>query len=180
VEHNFRRPPPNVPYWDDPRIHNFGNHNLLHAILVPWSLKEIDKYEYKETDIRAAVFKRIPQDKYPKVVDLCCGVGISTIPWGLGVDTSETMLNVAKCRSRSTKDSHKRFVIGNAETFGKDDSFDVVTCFLSTHEMPQEARIRVLKNAIRIATKKVIFVDIHPNYKPSRTMLSGEPYMLDF
>jgi hypothetical protein len=26
----------------------------------------------------------------------------------------------------------------------------------------------------------VIFVDIHPKYKPSRQMLQGEPYLADF
>ena len=111
---------------------------------------------------------------------MCCGVGISTVPWGVGVDTSETMLGVAKCRSRKEKDTKKTFKIGNAETYGDDKSVDAVTCFLATHEMPQDARIKVLNNALRIATKKVIFVDIHPGYQPSRQMLSGEPYMMDF
>jgi ubiquinone/menaquinone biosynthesis C-methylase UbiE len=78
------------------------------------------------------------------------------------------MLNVAKCRSVKEETSEKNFVIGNVETYGDTNSCDVVTCFLATHEMPQEARIKVLNNALRIATKKVIFVDIHPNYKPSK------------
>ena len=46
--------------------------------------------------------------------------------------------------------------------------------------MPQEGRRKVLANALRIATKKVIFVDIHPAYEPSRQMLSGEPYFMDY
>ena len=50
----------------------------------------------------------------------------------------------------------------------------------ATHEMPRNARLRVLANAKRIAKKKVIFVDIDPNYTPSETMLSGEPYVLEY
>ena len=69
---------------------------------------------------------------------------------------------------------------GNAETFGKFNQFDVVTCMFATHEMPRNARMKVLANAKRIAKKKVIFVDIDPNYTPSETMLSGEPYVLEY
>ena len=50
----------------------------------------------------------------------------------------------------------------------------------ATHEMPRLARQKVLQNAKRIAKKKVIFVDIDPNYKPSETMLMGEPYVLEY
>ena len=50
----------------------------------------------------------------------------------------------------------------------------------ATHEMPRNARMKVLANAKRIAKKKVIFVDIDPNYTPSETMLSGEPYVLEY
>jgi ubiquinone/menaquinone biosynthesis C-methylase UbiE len=111
---------------------------------------------------------------------MCCGVGISTIAWGVGVDTSEIMLNTARCRSSKGGEKQKKFVVGNAETYGEDNSVDAVTCFLATHEMPQDARIKVLNNALRIATKKVIFVDIHPNFQAPRQMLSGEPYLMDF
>lgn len=46
--------------------------------------------------------------------------------------------------------------------------------------MPRAARRKVLENAKRIARKKVIFVDIDPNYEPSEAMLSGEPYVLEY
>jgi ubiquinone/menaquinone biosynthesis C-methylase UbiE len=80
---------------------------------------------------------------------------------------------------RSVGNSQK-FVQGNAETWGEANSFDVVTCFFGTHEMPREARSRVLRNALRIARKKVIFVDIDPTYEPSEAMLAGEPYILEY
>lgn len=109
----------------------------------------------------------MPQKNYPKIVDFCCGVGISTIPWGIGVDTSDAMLKTANCRKKREPESnkHKSFIQGNCETYGEDNSVDAVTCLLATHEMPQEARQKILSNAIRIATKKVIFVDICPTYK---------------
>ena len=46
--------------------------------------------------------------------------------------------------------------------------------------MPRAARLKVLANARRIARKKVIFVDIDPNYTPSEAMLEGEPYVLEY
>lgn len=138
IEQKFRAPPPSVPYWQDPRIHNFGNDSLLHALVVPFSLEQIKKYEYANKDIRDDVFKLLPKSEYPRVVDFCCGVGISTIPWGIGVDTSKAMLKAAKCRKKREPVNHlaKRFVQGNCETFGEDNSVEAVTCLLATHEMP--------------------------------------------
>ena len=46
--------------------------------------------------------------------------------------------------------------------------------------MPRTARLNVLRNAKRIARKKVIFVDLDPNYTPSEAMLEGEPYVLEY
>jgi len=126
-----------VPYWFDPRIHNFGNESLLHALVVPFSLEQIKKYEHKGQDIRDDVFKMLPKSKFANVVDFCCGVGISTIPGGIGVDTSKAMLKAANCRMRKEPlNSERKFIEGNCETYGEDNSVDAVTCFLATHEMP--------------------------------------------
>ena len=46
--------------------------------------------------------------------------------------------------------------------------------------MPSEARRAVLRNALRLATRTVVLVDISPHYTPSSYMLSGEPYVLDY
>ena len=48
------------------------------------------------------------------------------------------------------------------------------------HEMPGSARRRVLRNAMRLAKKTVLAVDIWPGFEPSPMMLSGEPYVLDY
>jgi ubiquinone/menaquinone biosynthesis C-methylase UbiE len=74
----------------------------------------------------------------------------------------------------------QNFVKGNAETWGQSKSFDIVTCMFATHEMPKAARLRVLENAKRIARKRVIFVDLDPDYIPSEAMLVGEPYVLEY
>ena len=97
--------------------------------------------------------------------------------WGTGVDTSDAFLTMAKLKSVGNS---SRFVKGNAETFGEDNSYDVVTCFFATHEMPRLARRKVFENAKRIARKRVIFVDIDPSYEPSPAMLSGEPYVQEY
>jgi hypothetical protein len=54
--------------------------------------------------------------------------------------------------------------------------------------MPQSGRRAVLRNAMRVARKSVVVVDIHPNFKGTlskkpmagKSFLSGEPYVLDY
>lgn len=54
--------------------------------------------------------------------------------------------------------------------------------------MPADGRRRVLRNAMRVAKKSVLVVDIHPDFqqtlaaKPLQgaSFLSGEPYVLDY
>jgi hypothetical protein len=70
--------------------------------------------------------------------------------------------------------------IGNAETWGDADSFDVVTLMFALHEMPGEGRAAVVANAQRVARRRVLVVDIAPQYEPSAVMLSGEPYVTDY
>jgi LPS O-antigen subunit length determinant protein (WzzB/FepE family) len=48
------------------------------------------------------------------------------------------------------------------------------------HEMPRSAQIKVIQNAINIANKEVVIVDISPDYIPSNLMLSGEPYLPEY
>ena len=85
------------------------------------------------------------------------------------------MLNVAKCNNKNSK-----FYFGNAEYYIPPYDIDIVTCMFSFHEMPLYAQKNIIKNAITIANEKVLIVDISPNYKPSKIMLTGEPYILDY
>ena len=94
-----------TPYYNNPNIHNFGNVGLggkFHAYFAPYATKLIDKVRYNNIDLRQELLKTY--DKYyyntynrqAKIVDLCCGVGMSTHPLGIGIDTSPEMIDRAK------------------------------------------------------------------------------------
>ena len=113
--------------------------------------------------------------KNKKVIDLCCGTGLSTLENNLGIDTSNEMLNVARRYNNKSN-----FKYGNAEFFGNDKDFDIATCFFSFHEMPNYAHLNIIENCKRIAREEIIIIDISPKYTPSNIMLSGEPYLLNY
>ena len=161
-----------VPYWKDPRIHSMGN-GILHASVARLATALIDRVSYGGRNIRADLLTEYATGA---VVDLCCGTGTSTPYGAVGVDTSAAMIREARWRRGPTHDLR----VDNAETFGDDDSFDVATIFFALHEMPAHGRMRVLKNAMRIARKRVLICDISPRKVPSNAMLAGEPYLLDY
>ena len=172
-----------VPYWRNNKIHNLGNTGPLgnlHAATAPLMTKFIDKTAYGGRNVRKEVYNTFEGD----VLDMCCGTGFSTVPTvmrastarrSVGIDTSPEMLRFAKLFN---PDSDYKW--GNAETFGDDREFDTVSIMFSFHEMPRDAYRNVIRNAIRVAREKVVIVDISSNYKPSRSMLSGEPYLADY
>lgn len=99
-----------VEYWFDSRIHTFGNTGFLgalHAAMAPLSTKVIDMVAYDGQDVRAQVAKALSESvrtSKAKVLDMCCGVGISTralreaFPESamvVGVDTSPEMITMA-------------------------------------------------------------------------------------
>lgn len=83
-----------VAYWDDPRIHNFGNNNWMSAVMAPIATKIIDYKAYDGVDLRKQILSTIPRTM--SVCDLCCGIGTSTVSWGTGVDTSNAFLTMAR------------------------------------------------------------------------------------
>ena len=163
-----------VPYWADPRIHNLGNvgpGGAVHALLAPIATRVIDRVAYGGRDVRRELLREhVPPGA--TTVDLCCGVGTSTLD--VGVDTSPQMIEVAR------RLSPRVFHNGNAEDWGEEKSFDVATVFFALHEMPAEGRKRVIANACRLARDKVLVVDIAPHYTPLRMMEMGEPYVCDY
>ena len=173
----------NVPYYKDGRIHGLGNFGMggrIHAELAPSISKMIDMIAYDGVDIRNECFKEYVYGN--SVLDLCCGVGLSTPSTSLnalnrGIDISKFMVNKAKSMK-----NNKQFFIGNAENYTPENFtlFDVTTCYFSFHEMPKEAMLSIIENAKQITKKKIIIVDIAPNYIPPSTMLAGEPYLLDY
>lgn len=164
-----------IPYWNDPRIHQLGN-GKIHAMVARPATWFINRIAYNGRDIRKELLEDIGSSE--SVVDLCCGTGTSTRVGGdtIGVDTSEDMLREARWR----RGKYGSFVLGNAETWGETNCCDVATIFFALHEMPQYARRNVLKNAQRIARRRVIVCDISPAKIPSEQMLKGEPYILEY
>lgn len=63
---------------------------------------------------------------------------------------------------------------------GQTGCCDVATIMYAMHEMPGDARRRVLRNALRLARSTVLVVDIWPGFEPTPMMLSGEPFVLDY
>ena len=163
-----------IPYWYNPNIHNFGNTGILgtiHALSTPLFTKIIDNTAYKGVDIRKQIYDTLEGD----VLDICCGTGFSTKPDSTGIDTSCEMIRFSNLFNPGSV-----YKFGNAETYGKDLEFDIVSCMFAFHEIPKEGHLSVIENCKRVARKKIVIVDISTDYKPSRLMLSGEPYIKDY
>tara|TARA_B100000683_G_scaffold277662_1_gene337784 strand:- start:3833 stop:4546 length:714 start_codon:yes stop_codon:yes gene_type:complete len=163
-----------VPYYRDPRIHSMGN-GRLHAELAPAATRLINAVSYGGRDVRREILDHHVRGT-GTVVDLACGVGMSTSDGALGIDTSEDMIACARRRNGA----NASFEVGNAETWGEPLSYDVVTVFFALHEMPSCARRAVLRNAFRLAKKRVVVADIAPEKVPSRLMLAGEPFLVEY
>lgn len=156
-------------------------------------------------------------NRNPRVLDMCCGVGISTralqdvfpdSEFVVGLDTSSEMINMAgfltnhvgfikpvlnfftsrmksgrtkiPMRKRKGRFARKaKFTTGNAErTNFPSKSFDLVTVMYAFHEAPKAGREKILREAYRVLQPggTLAVVDISTDYRPSKTMLAGEPY----
>lgn len=174
----------NVPYYYNPKMHSFGNIGLggkIHATLAPYASRAIDFIRYDGRNIREEIMQPyVEQNK--TILDMCCGVGISTPKGAIGIDTSHEMLKVARQIDYNNY-KNKHFKFANAETYRPSVPIDIVTCMFAFHEMPLQAQIRVIHNALMIANEEFIIVDISPNYKnknPPKIMLAGEPYLINY
>ena len=133
------------PYWYNDRIHTFGNTGIkggFHAFVAPLATKIIDRAAYKNEDVRTTVSKflhqklvssRINKDSRFHVLDLCCGVGISTRALAksfavdadlvLGIDTSPEMIVMARGLTRQEYHWEKRsFQNGRSAEVGTDSN----------------------------------------------------------
>lgn len=174
-------------YPFNPNIHNLGNTGFsgaIHAEFAPIFTKLIDIRAYNGRNIRQEIIDKL-ENKKPngepnnRILDLCCGVGISTAQYG--IDTSPQMINKARRQF-----PNKKFLVENAENFWKSNHLDfftridIVTCMFAFHEMPEYAHEKIINNSLRLASKEVIIVDLSPEYKSSKLMRDGEPYLLDY
>ena len=173
------------PY--NPNIHNFGNIGFkgrIHSELAPLFTKLIDIKAYNGRNIRQEIIEDL-QPKKNKILDICCGIGISTAKNAYGIDTSQQMLQKARREFKN-----KNFLRANAENIKMKnlqdkfninfDKFDYVTCMFAFHEMPPEAHETIIENSINLAKKEIIILDISSDYKISRLMRAGEPYLLKY
>lgn len=163
-----------LPPWKDPRIHTLGNHGptgMLHALAAPLITSAIDRVAYEGLDVRGC----LRSSSLTTTVDLGCGVGLSTSENGIGVDSSREMLRVARALH-----PRKTFFRGLAEKWGETDMAQTVTVAFLLHEQSRARRALILKNAYRLCACHVVVMDIHPSYRPSATMLAGEPYIEEY
>lgn len=161
-----------LPPWKDGRIHMLGNHGFLgniHARIAKKITDIIDEKAYNGKNVRKLLHET------SDTVDLGCGIGLSTVPGGIGVDSSKEMLSIARKLHPTS-----RFERGLAEKWGKDNMASVVVCSFLLHEQPFNRRYRILKNAYRICKDNVLIMDISPDYIPPYSMLMGEPYVKDY
>lgn len=177
-----------VKYEFDPRIHNFGNVGLggkFYASVARPVTRIIDRIAYKGVNVRKDIIKTLNLD--PNIVsDWCCGTGMSTDALYdsftnaeiYGVDTSKEMLNVAHKQSFSNAE----FLLGNVEDIILPKTADLITIMFAFHEIPQYARLNILKNVKKNLSHngRLLIVDIDICYEPSKIMLSGEPYIEDY
>lgn len=164
-----------TPYKFDKRIHNLGNTGFggfIHAELAQFSTKLIDRISYDGVDIRK---KTLEEYSGKRVLDLCCGVGMSTCDGGIGVDSSSEMIRKARKLHKGSV-----FIINDAETYKPSDIVDITTCMYSFHEIPKYGWYKIIENALSFTKEEIVILDISLNYSPSNMMLSGEPYIENY
>jgi ubiquinone/menaquinone biosynthesis C-methylase UbiE len=115
----------------------------------------------------------------------------------IGMDTSPEMVEMAKFLTRHLSAVASMFkgavavsnckaamyAKGNAEhTELPSRTFDLVTVFYGFHEAPHYGRQKIVEEARRLLRSGGLLavVDICPDYQPSPTMLSGEPYVIEY
>ncbi|GMH54967.1 hypothetical protein TrST_g3717 [Triparma strigata] len=202
-------------YWFDKRIHTFGNTGFtggVHAVCAPIATALIDNLAYDGRSVReeiAVELKNRVGGGNKNVLDMCCGVGISTRALAksfnedesvvVGLDTSPEMLAMAKMQTTysSFKSTFNHalealpestsnllsFVRGNAEKMlFKKGTFDLVTIMYAFHEAPRAGRYKMLREVRRVLKPggKLAIIDISPEYTPSASMLAGEPYVIEY
>lgn len=130
-----------------------------------------------------------------RILDIGCSVGMSTFPLQhlypdatvTGLDLSPYYLAVAQYRARESKNTIN-WVHAPAEATGLPDaSFELVSSFLTFHELPQSATKEILREAYRLLSAGGYFaiMDMNPQSEVFKQMppyiftllKSTEPYL---
>ena len=164
-----------------PSIHNLGNvgfYGQAHAQGAWFATWLIDKVAYGGINMREE-FARLMAQRYEngtKLLEIGCGVGTLTYELEktnnfdmVAIDTSQEMIEIAQRCIQSP------LLCLNGVDFN--GTVDVSVVCMVMHELPPCAHRQMLRNMLNTTILDVWVVDIDPDYRPSLTMLSGEPYV---
>lgn len=116
--------------------------------------------------MRRVVQKMVPARPGMKVLEVGCGTGTNLELYRqagcevYGIDLSPAMLEVARTKLGGNADLR----LGDAADMPfEDDSFDLVTAFLTLHEMPSDVREAAVEEMIRVAGPEggLLLIDYH-------------------
>ena len=170
-----------------PAIHNMGNvgkMGALHADGAWFFTRLIDALAYEGRNMRAEFSEGLAaiRPKDSSILEVGCGVGTLTAELEKcnfsnvnAVDTSQEMINKAR---EHTKTSGYRNLNGVDAHLSFED-IDVAIACMVMHEMPTCAHRELIQSLLR-ATRddgEIWLIDIDPVYRPSISMLAGEPYL---
>lgn len=164
----------NLPYYYKPNMYSSKTFNIndkFNANISPFKNKLIDIIYYNGQNIRQEIIKPYVK-KNKKILDMCCGIGISTGDNSIGIDVSPEMLKVAKSLYEN-KYHNKKFYCANAESFNIKKNIDIVTCMFALHEIPLQSQIKIINNGISIAKEEFIILDISPKHNPYDLFILG-------
>lgn len=164
-----------------PSIHNLGNVGVsgqAHAQGAWFATWLIDQVAYGGINMREG-FAQLLAQKYEngtKLLEIGCGVGTLTYELEkidhfdiVAVDTSREMIDIAQRCIQSP--------LSCLNGIDYNETVDVSVVCMVMHELPPCAHRELLRHVLNITALDVWVVDIDPDYQPSLTMLSGEPYV---
>ncbi len=130
------------------------------------------------SNVRERVVNLTNAPKGSKILDVATGTGQQAFAFAkkgyevIGIDLSESMLNVAKKRN---KYRNAKFEAADATNLPfEDNSFDVSSISFALHEMPLSIREKVLKEIVRVTKQKGIIVVVDyglPKNKIGRSLV---------
>lgn len=147
-----------------------------------------------ETYLRTTLAQMFPSEA-TSILDLGCGTGTATrfiaerLPQAhvTGVDLSPYMVAAAQLKAKSF--SNITFLHANAEQLPfEDNTFDAVTASLLFHELPPEAGLNVMREALRVLKPNGVFLVFDGAQSSELSKIGGnissmlflEPYAEDF
>jgi SAM-dependent methyltransferase len=157
---------------------NVGFSGQAHARGAWFATWLIDQVAYGGINLREEFAQRLAQryENGTKLLEIGCGVGTLTYELEktdnfdiVAVDTSQEMIEIAQRCIQSPL-----LCLNGVDV---NETVDVSVVCMVMHELPPCAHRELLRHVLNITALDVWVVDIDPDYQPSLTMLSGEPYV---